>query len=876
MEKNHKYPPKYLLILFRWFCHPDFVEDIEGDLLERFEYKCSEKGLSRARWFFFLEILKLLRPGLIRPLFRTNSILPNAMIKNYIKIAFRNMVRHKAFSVLNVAGLSVGIACSILIMIYVQNELSYDKYNEKYDRTYRVLGAYGNPSVPSSFEYQVWGCAPVGPALKQEFPQVEHVFRFTSPKPWLISSENKKFQEDNIVFADSTAFDVFSWKMMKGNPETALVRPNTIVFTESLAKKYFGDENPLGQTVIMDNEDPFEVTGVMEDIPSNSHFSFDAMISMSTFQSRRPSVFTTWDYVDFYTYFTIKPETDIASIISQIPQVLENHAGNAKNYYNFQIEPVSDAYLYSDALRQPGPTGSLSNIYMFLTVAVFVLLIACINFMNLSTARAVERAKEVAIRKVIGSFRTTLIAQFLIESMVIVLLSGILALFTVILSVPFLEVLSGKELSVEWLMSPQFIGIFIGGILLVGILSGSYPALVLSNFKPAKVLKGAFKTSSSGTLLRQSLVVVQFALSIILLVGTTVVFTQLDFIRNYELGYDSEQMLVVDYGWDPKVQKHLKYIKNELLKNEHVEAVAASRAVPGFFFPDAGTKIETEQGEMIMRSPAIYEIDDDFIPTYKMEIVAGRNFSRDFPADSANALIVNEAAAKLYGYPNPEDIIGKKFDQWNRTGHVVGVVKDFNYVSLHDRIEPLSLRYSTAETTSMLSLRLKSNDISKALASIDDQWQELVPQRPMVSYFLDQNFNDQYEADDRFGSVFSVFSGIAMFIACLGLLGLTIYSTAQRAKEIGIRKVLGASVVQIVRLLSMSFVKLFLIALCIAVPLSWYVMSEWLQNFAYSISIGWGVFAMAAMITLVVSLITMSFKTVSVAVANPVNSLKDE
>ena len=873
---NNNQPPKYLLVFFRWFCHPDYVEDIEGDLLERFEYRQKAKGLHRAKWYTFLEVLKLLRPGLLRPLFRTNSIKSNAMIKNYIKIAFRNLVRHKAFSILNVAGLTVGIACSILIMIYVQNELSYDKYNDKYDRIYRVLNGYGKADDPSSFQYQVWGCAPIGPALQQEFPQVESVFRFTSPSPWLISTGDKKFQEENIVFADSTAFDVFSWRLLKGNPEMALVRPNTVVLTEKLANKYFGKENPVGQTVMMDNAEPFEVTGVMENIPANSHFTFDAMISMSTFHNRREGIFSSWGYVDFYTYFTIKPEADIHGITAQIPLVVDKYVGNAKSYYNFQIEPLSEAYLYSNAMRQPGPTGSLTNIYMFITVAVFVLLIACINFMNLSTARAVERAKEVAIRKVIGSYRTSLIAQFLTESILMVSLSGVISLLVVLLTLPFLEVLSGKQLSSEWMVSNQFIVIFVGGILLVGLLSGSYPALVLSNFKPARVLKGSFKTSSSGMLLRQSLVVVQFALSIILLVGTTVVFTQLDYIRNHQLGYDSEQMLVVDFGWDPDVQKHLKYIKTEFAKNQYVDAVAVSRAVPGFFFPNAGTQIESPDGEMIGHSPAIYEIDNDFIPTYRMEIVAGRNYSNDFPADSTNSIILNEAAARLYGYPNPEEIIGKKFFQWGRTGHVIGVVRDFNYVSLHDRIEPLSLRYSTAPNTSMFSLRLKSNDIKAALESVESQWNELVPQRPLVSYFLDQNFNDQYEADDRFGSVFSVFSGVAMFIACLGLLGLTIYSTAQRAKEIGIRKVLGASVGQIVSLLSMSFVKLFLIALVLAVPISWYVMNQWLQNFAYSISIGWGVFAMAAIITLLISLITMSFKTVSVAVANPVKSLKDE
>lgn len=802
------------------------------------------------------------------------------MIKNNIKIGMRSILRNKIFSILNVTGLSVGLASCLLILIYVKNELSYDTFNANYDRTYRVIQHFGgrgtdlkNEILPIS-EYQVWGNAPIAPALQEYYPQIENVFRFTSQFNWLVEYEGNRYQEKGVVFGDSTFYKVFSWDWLAGDAKTALVRPYTIILTKKLAEKYFGNENPIGESLLMDGDELFEVTGVFE-IPANSHFQVDAIISMSTFKGYRPEIFESWGYVDFYTYFTLHEQANIDELSEKIPDFLTKYY-DTEYGYTFQFEALKDAYLNSDAGRQPGPVGSKSNIYLFISVAVFILLIACINFINISTARSIDRAKEVAVRKTLGSNRSPLISQFLIESVLITFFAAVVAVVLVSIGHSYLEMLIGKQLTIDWLLSPFNLSIGVLLVFVLGILAGIYPAFILSNYRPIQVLRGSFKSSSKGIWLRKSLVVLQFALSIMLLAGTAIVYQQLKYIRDYDKGFESEQVLVIDYGGDANVKRNLQYIKSELLKHSAVESVSLSRATPGDFFPNAGTTIEAPSGEMVNKVPYIYEIDEDFVPTYDMNIIAGRNFSKDFPTDTTTALLVNEAAARFYGYNNPEDIVGKNFSQWGREGKVIGVLEDFNYVSLHSEVEPLTLRYSIWWATEKFSVKIKSKDLGGTLSELEAIWKDIVPYYPFNSYFNDISFNDQYEADERFGMIFYSFSILAIFVACLGLFGLTIYTTNQRAKEIGIRKVLGASVQRIVSILSFDFIKLFSIALLLAIPLSYWIMSTWLASFAYQTSISGQVFIFAAIITLAVSLLTMSFKTVSAAMSNPTKILKDE
>lgn len=802
------------------------------------------------------------------------------MWKNYFKIAYRSLLKQKGYTFINLTGLAVGMACCLLIVLYVQDELSYDRYHQNAENIYRVLHSYRSPEdaatlpSPTPEEFQVWGNAPVGPALANDFPEVEKVVQFMSPKSLLLQWQDKRFQEENVVFIDPAVFELFSFKLLSGNPETALLSPNSIILSETAARKYFGEENPLGKAIIVENEEPLEVTGVMENIPANSQLQFDILISTNAYLEARPDIFKSWGYVDFYTYFQLAEGASIANLEEKIPAFLERN-NTTEEGYTIAFEPMLDAYLHSQAARQPGPTGSLTNVYIFSCIAVFILLVACINFMNLATARSMERAKEVGVRKVIGANKRGLMYQFLTESVLLSLLAAVVAVGLALLAFPAVEMLSGKTFTQEKLLSPQALLLMLGISLIVGLLAGSYPAWVLTRFQPARVLKGVFKSSSSGIALRKGLVVVQFCISMVLISGTIIVFSQLNHLRSRNLGFQQEQMLVIDFGGDDAVVRKIETIKQELEDHPSVLSVSASRSVPGDFIPNAGTRVQSQEGSMRFEIPLIYEVDVDFIPQYEIEVVAGRPFSRNFPADTAQSLILNEAAVQLYGYADPREIIGKRFGQWGREGTVVGVVKDFNFQSLHTAVEPLTMRLSSS-ALGRLSLRVQSDNLPATIAELEKTWSQIAPHRPFLYSFLDESFNRQYQADLRFGQIFSVFAGLAIFIACLGLLGLTAYTAQQRTKEIGIRKVLGASVVSIVSLLSKDFIKLILIAAFIAIPVAWYAMHKWLQDFPYRIDIPLWVFFAAGIVTAIIAFLTISYQAIKAAIANPVKNLRTE
>jgi putative ABC transport system permease protein len=805
------------------------------------------------------------------------------MLKNYFKIAWRSLLRNKTYSIINITGLAVGIACCVLITLYVKGELSYDRYHKNRNEIYRVLHAYRNMkpgeklAPPSPQEFQVWGNAPVGPALAADFPEVKKVVQFTSPLQLLLKYQEKSFQENNLVYMDSTAFEVFSWKMLAGNKTTALKTPNSIVLTQSLAKKYFGNSNPLGQTMRVGASSALLVTGVMEDVPANSHFTFSGLISMSTFSSGEGDIFKNWGYVDFYTYLLIAKQANVKAMESKLGDFVNRHNPDNNSYtYAMALEPLNDVYLHSKAGRQPGALGSLSNVYIFSVIAVFILLIACINFMNLSTARSMERAKEVGVRKAVGAYQSGLVYQFLTESIVITFISVLFAIGLTWLALPVLREVSGKPFEISALLSPAILSLFILAPFVVGILAGSYPAWVLAGFRPVEVLKGKFKSSNSGVLLRKGLVVVQFSLSIALIASTLIVYFQLGHLRTYDKGFEQDQMLIIDYGGDRLVNQQIEAVKATLARTSGVLSVAASRAVPGDFIPDASTSITTQSGEMQAYSPALYEIDYDFIPLYNMKMAAGRAYSRDFPVDAEQSLIINEAAAKLYGYANPEEIVGKPFDQWGRKGQVIGVLKDFNYQSLHMKVEPLVLRMAPDYALNKISLHIKPDHIGQTIAALESTWNTLVPQHPFLYSFLDQSFNLQYQQDQRFGKIFGLFAGLTIFIACLGLFGLATYATEQRVKEIGIRKVLGASVTNIATLISAEFVKLVLIAIVIATPVAWWGMNKWLNDFAFRIAVPWWAFAFAGLMAVVIALVTVGGRAMKAALVNPVRALRAE
>lgn len=884
MNQRKEGPPEWPLKFLRFFLKKEYVEEIEGDMEEVFFDNLKESSPRKAKLEYTVEMMKLLRPALIKNFKTTSTFNQSAMYKNYLKIAWRNLIKKKAYSAINIFGLGLGIACCLLIFMFVKDELSYDNYHEKGDRIFRVIHgdkADNSEGKQSTESFWVWGNAPIGQALINYFPEIDKVCQFSGRSDILLTNGDKMYQEDGVFFMDSTVFDVFSWKLLKGNPKTALAAPFSIVLTETTARKYFGDEDPLGKSLKgsesagRGDAGDYLVTGVMADVPSNSHFRFNALLSMSTFRKSRPEIFDEWGYVDFYTYFLVNGKFDQQKFEQKIPAFLAKQTDDPNSKYSIAIEPLKDVYLRTEAQRQPGETGNLSNIYVFSIIGLFILVIAMINFMNLSTARSMERGKEVGIRKSIGAARGSLISQFLGESLIIVSLSMIVAVLLVFVALPGMSDFTGKVFVIQNFINGQTILLVIGIMLLIGLVAGSYPSFVLSSFSPVMVLKGMAKSSKGGTYLRRVLVVFQFSLSIALIAGTIIVYFQMNHILDKDLGFDKERMLILDYNYDEAVNDKREVLKTEMEANPAILSAAFSRSVPGSYFPNAGTEIQTADGEMKMEVQPIFQVGMDFIPHYNLELVAGRSYSRDHPSDTIGAIVINEAAAKQYGYTNPADIIGKKYSQWGREGEVIGVVKDFNFISLHRNIEPLTLPLEPYACR-YLSLKVKSENINETIKQVGEVWSQLAPHRPFLYSFLDDDFNRQYKTDFIFRKLFTTFSCLAILIACLGLLGLATYTAEQRTKEIGIRKVLGANVNNIVVLLSKDFIVLVVIAMLIATPAAWYAMNKWLEGFAYRVEIQLWVFALAGLVALSIALFTISFQSIKSALMNPVTSLRSE
>jgi putative ABC transport system permease protein len=801
------------------------------------------------------------------------------MYENYLKIAFRNLLKKKAYSAINIFGLGLGIACCMLIFMYVEYERSFDNYHTKKDRIYRVI--HGSKGEDLS-TYWVWNNAPIGPALAENFPEIDKVLQFSGRSDILLTNGDKIYQEDGVFFMDSSAFDFFDWKLLKGNPKTALAAPYSIVLTESTAKKYFGNEDPLGKS-IKGSESPgranageYLVTGVMADVPANSHFKFNALLSLSTFRKSIPEIFTEWGYVDFYTYFLVNEQFDKAKFEAKIPKFIARYFKDPNDKYAIAIESLKDAYLRSAAQRQPGETGNLSNLYIFSVIGVFILAIAMINFMNLSTARSMERGKEVGIRKSIGAARGSLITQFLGESFVVVFMSMAVALLLVMIALPGMVDITGRALDIKPFITPFNIALLITGIFIIGIIAGAYPSFVLSAFSPVMVLKGINKSGKGGVILRRGLVIFQFSLSIALVAGTLVVYFQMNHILNKDLGFDKEQMLIIDYNYDEQVNRKREVLKTEMESNPDILSAAFSRSIPGSYFPNAGTEVQSPDGDnKVMNGQPIFQVGVDFVNHFGLKLVAGRSYSRDHPSDTIGGLVINEAAAKQFGYPNPADIIGKKYKQWGREGEIIGVVKDFNFTSLHRKIEPLTMPLEPYACR-YLSLKVKSGDMTATINEVHKVWNEFAPHRPFLYSFLDDDFAKQYESDFSFRKLFTTFSCLAIFIACLGLLGLATYTAELRTKEIGIRKVLGANVANIVTLISKDFIFLIVLSMLIATPVAWYFMNQWLAGFAYRIEIHFWIFLLAGVNALVIAVLTISYQAIRAALANPVKALKSE
>ncbi|MDB5248990.1 MAG: hypothetical protein JWQ40_3384 [Segetibacter sp.] len=794
------------------------------------------------------------------------------MIKNYLKVAFRKLWSHKAFSLINIIGLAIGMTACFLIYLYVNFELSYDSFHTKADRIYRVVADIKTPTEVINAGGPAWA---VAPNAKDEFAEVEAFVRIAGGDNVLVRKGDKKFQEENSAWADSAFFKVFDFELVKGDVNTALKDPFSIVFSETAAKKYFGKTNPIGQTLLITGDAlPAKVTGVMKDIPENSHIKADMVLSMTTItQHFSKGLDSQWGNYSAAAYLLLKPGTNSKALEAKFPGFLERRNGTEMKkiqmYPTLFLEPLKDVYLRST--RDGNKTGNINNVYIFSIIAVFILLIACINFVNLTTARSAERAKEVGIRKVAGAAKKELVGQFIGESVMLCLIAFVLTILFSWLLMSSFNQLAGKTISPGIFHNMKYITQLFLAAIGIGLLAGIYPAFVLTSFKPIAVLKGRFATGSRGIILRKGLVVAQFTISIALIIATIVVYNQMTYMRNQDLGFSKEQKIIIDSQGD----KGKKAFQEALASLPNVKLTATSSSVPGGGNQGAYSEIENTKGDLQIANLDLYFVDFDYINLFKIKMVAGRGFSRDFATDTTQAMVLNEAAVKMFGYSSPQQAIGKRFKQWGREGKIIGVTKDFHFRSLQQPIKPLSMRIEP-ERTNLVSVDVSAANLPATLAAIENKWKSIVPNRPFSYYFLDEFFDKQYRTEERFGKLFLNFAVLAIIISCLGLLGLASYSTIQRTKEIGIRKVLGASVSGIVNLLSKDFLVLVIISFVIAAPVAWYFMHKWLQDFAYHTSLNVWILVLAGFTALAIALLTVSFQAIRAAVSNPVKSLRTE
>lgn len=801
------------------------------------------------------------------------------MFKNYIKIAFRNLWRHRVFSGINLLGLAVGMASFLLIFSYVSFERSYDSFHTKADRIYRLTC---DTRTETEVIHTGTTSGPVGSAIKANFPEVEAQARICFMN-FLTQNGTRKFQEDNIVAADSTLFSIFSLPFLKGDPATALSAPFSAVLSEAAAQKYFGSDDPIGKALVLDGKYTIRVTGLMKNIPANSQFHGDIFLSMSTFSGRLYGDWDrSWGNFNWFTFLLLKPGADAARLEARLPPFVKEKAADVEKAtgmsYTYHLVSLKSVYL-GPSLNNYGqgePTGSNSNTYIFSIVGAFILLIACINFVNLTTARASERSREVGIRKAVGAVRAQLTAQFLGESILLCLIACGLAIGLCNLLHPVFNTLLGKDIPLKAFGAGGYIGLLLFISIAIGCLAGIYPALVMSGFNPIAVLKGRFVSTRKGLAMRQVLVVFQFTISTVLIIGTIVVYNQLKYMQDQDLGFNKNQEVAIDYHGDSAVQVNTEHIRQELASLPNIKGVSFSSNIPGNSPNNWYLQIANPKGNMQGANLNFYVIDFDYFTHYGIKMAAGRGFSKEFGTDTTKAMVLNEAAARSLGYNDPTLAVGKKFNMWGTDGTIIGVAKDFHFRSLQEAIQPLAFRVFNPRFYGMISVKISGDHIPQTITALGERWKLLAPERPFQYSFVDEDFAKLYSSEDRFQRVFLYFGLLAIFISCLGLLGLAAYSTIQRAREIGIRKVLGASVTTIIGLLSKEFLRLVFIALVIASPIAWFVMHSWLQDFAYRTTIAWWVFPLAAGTAVLITFLTVGFYSFKAAAADPVDSLKME
>ncbi len=803
------------------------------------------------------------------------------MFRNYIKTAWRNIRKNRLFSFINILGLAIGIATFFVIMLYVQDELSYDRFNEKADRIARIIfqadvnGGKINESVTM---------APVAQTLMKDFAEVEDATRIINQGQPKVNYNGKIFKGERLAMADPNVFDIFTLPLVEGDPGTALLQPNTIVINETTARKYFSGENAIGKMLSINADTVlYKVTGVMQDIPVNSHFYFDMLGSMTGYEDAKSD---SWMFGGFHTYLLLGTGTDLKKVEARFPEMVAKYMGpqiqqqmglsfdqfvTKGNKLGFVLQPLTEIHLNSHTTTEFEPGGNATYVYVFAGIAAFMLIVACINFVNLSTAGASKRAKEVGVRKVAGSGKGQLVSQFLSESMLIAVFAMAIAYILLQLMLPMFNNISEKELTLSLKPAIAFVGLGV----VVGLLAGIYPAFYLSSFKPIAVLKGRVTSAHKSFGLRSGLVVFQFFISVGLIIGTIVVYQQMKFIQNKDVGYNKSQIITIPNSY--LLGKNENVFKQQLLADKRI-----TNATLSWYKPAGPSNYNNAIAYPLGDNKTIvngvdYHIDEQFIPTLEIKMSSGRNFSKDFGTDSS-AIILNETAAQALGW-TPETAIGKTVVRQNSAKgnnfnfHVIGVVRNFNFKSLHESISPL---FMTWHPEGGLMFKINTTDVEGLLTTMKQQWDTYQVEEPFTYAFLDDLFNKTYAAEQKTATLMNIFAVLIILVSCLGLFGLATYTAEQRTKEIGIRKVLGASVSQVTQMLSKEFLKLVLIASCIAFPIAWWGANKWLQSFAYRVDISWWIFVVAALIALSIALFTVSFQAIKAAIANPVKALKAE
>jgi putative ABC transport system permease protein len=885
-EQPEPQPPRWADRLLEWFVAPHLLEYVQGDLHEVFTKRVKQAGTKRARWEYIWAVLQCLTPYFSKrkpqQYFNPN---PTDMLQNYLISSYRGLLKNKQYTFINLAGLAVGISSLLLIALYVASELSYDRFHANADRIYRLYYQVGKPG--EAVEFPVLGAGVAG-QLKREFGEIQAATRVRYTGSPLVSYGSNTFKEEAFAYVDANFFQVFSLSFVAGNPTTALTKPNSVVITEQVAQKYFGQEDPVGKSLQFKAWNTFyQVTGVIKSLPANAHFHFDFFASMASLAEAEDNRWIA--NTSFYTYLLLPKVYDYQKLEAKLPLATEKYLGPeiasswGKSYQELKrtgdllgikLEPLTDIHLHSHKTMEIEPNGDIRYVYIFSAVGLFVLIVASINFVNLSTASAARRAKEVGVRKVLGSMKGQLVSQFLTDSFLLTFLAVLLSLALVWLSLPLVNQLAGKALSVHLLFAPKSLLAIVGLGVGVALLAGSYPAFYLSSIKPIQALKGRIGSTSHGVSLRSGLVVFQFFVAITLTVATLVVHRQLDYMQSKKLGFQKDQVLLVSNTYTLKSNEQV--FKEQVLQLPGVASAAVSGYLPINSPNDSNGGLASEGANGVKIGVRVYRVDEDYLPTMGMALAQGRNFSREYATDSSS-VILNEAAIRKLGYEkNP---IGRKVygdaENGKRVAYtVVGVVRNFHFQSLHQPIEPLVM--FLGHNSGALLVKVQSKDVKALLTSMEQQWKKLAPDTPFSYQFLNQRFDKVYQAEQKTGELLTAFAGVTIFVACLGLFGLAAFITAQRTKEIGVRKVLGATLASIILLLSKEFIKLVAVALLLAAPLSVYLMQGWLENFAYRIQVEWWVVALAGVLALPIALLSVGYHTLKAAFTNPVKSLRSE